>query len=57
MAELTKVTEFVGCEVKKGAEFIGHGIKENTELAEHEAGIHDVKNGAISVFNKMKNVI
>ena len=57
MAELTKVAEFVGCEVKKGAEFIGHGIKENTELAEHEAGIHDVKNGAISVFNKMKNVI
>ena len=34
MAELTKVAEFVGCEIKIGAEFIGHGIKENTELAE-----------------------
>jgi hypothetical protein len=54
IAELTKVAEFVGCEIKKGAEFIGHGIKEDTELAEHEAGIHDVKNDAISVFNKMK---
>jgi hypothetical protein len=57
MAGLTKVAEFVGCEIKKGAELIGHGIKENTELAEHEAGIHDVKNGATSVFNKMKNAI
>jgi hypothetical protein len=57
MAGLTKVSEFVGCEIKKGAELIGHGIKENTELAEHEACIHDVKNGATYVFNKMKNAM
>ena len=55
MTGFTKVAELGGCEIKKGAEFIGHGIKENTGLAEHEAGIHDVKSGAISVFNKMKN--
>ena len=42
---------------KKSAEFIGHEIKENTGLAEHETGIHDVKNGATSVVNKMKNTI
>ena len=54
MAKLTKVAEFVGCEINKGAEFIGHGIKENTELGESETGIHDVKNGPTSVFNKMK---
>ena len=37
--------------------YIGHGIKENTELAEHEAGVDNVKKGASSVFNKMRNVI
>jgi hypothetical protein len=47
----------VGHEIMKGAEFIGHEIKENTELAEHETGIHDVKDGATSIFNKMKNAI
>jgi hypothetical protein len=39
------------------AAYIGHGIKENTELAEHEAGVNTVKNGASSVFNKMRNII
>jgi hypothetical protein len=36
-------------DVKKVVKRIGHGIKENIELAEHEAGIHDAKNGATSV--------
>lgn len=57
MAKIKKVAEFVGHEIMKGTELIGHGIKENTELAEHETGIHDVKNGATSVVNKMKNTI
>jgi len=43
--------------VKKGAQHVGHEIKENTELAEHGRGIHDVKNDATSVVNKMKNAI
>jgi hypothetical protein len=43
--------------VMKAAAYIGHGIKENTELAEHEAGVDNVKKGASSVFNKMRNVI
>jgi hypothetical protein len=41
----------------KGAELIGHEIKENTELAEHETGIQDGKNGAKSVYNKMKEAL
>ena len=57
MTELKKGAQYVGHEIMKGAEFIGHEIKENTELAEHERGIHDVKKGATSVFNKMKNAI
>jgi hypothetical protein len=57
MTGLKKGAQYVGHEIMKGAEFIGHEIKENTELAEHETGIHDVKNGATSVFNKMKNTI
>jgi hypothetical protein len=57
MIGLKKGAEYVGYEIKKGAEFIGHEIKENTELAEHETGILDVKNGATSIFNKMKNAI
>jgi hypothetical protein len=43
--------------VMKAAAYIGHGIKENTELAEHEAGVNNVKKGASLVFNKMRNVI
>jgi hypothetical protein len=43
--------------VMKAATYIGHGIKENTELAEHEAGVDNVKKCASSVFNKMRNVI
>jgi hypothetical protein len=57
MTGLKRGVQYVGHEIMKGAEFIGHEIKENTELAEHETGIHDVKNGATSVFNKMKNAI
>jgi hypothetical protein len=57
MTELKKGAQYVGHEIMKGAEFIGHEIKENTELAEHETGIHDVKDGATSIFNKMKNAI
>ncbi len=57
MTGLKKGAQYVGHEIMKGAEFIGHEIKENTELAEHETGIHDVKNGATSVFKKMKNTI
>jgi hypothetical protein len=43
--------------VMKAATYIGHGIKENTELAEHEAGVDNVKKCASSVFKKMRNVI
>ena len=57
MTELKKGAQYVGHEIMKGAEFIGHEIKENTELAEYETGIHDVKGGATSVFNKIKNAI
>lgn len=57
MTGLKKGAQYVGHEIMKGAEFIGHEIKENTELAEHETGIDDIKNGATSVFNKMKNAI
>ena len=57
MTELKKGAQYVGHEIMKGAEFIRHEIKENTELAEHETGIHDVKDGATSIFNKMKNAI
>ena len=57
MTGLKKGAQFVGYEIKKGAEIIGHEIKENTELAEHETGVHDVKIGAKSVFNIIKNNI
>jgi hypothetical protein len=57
MIGLKKGAQYVGHEIMKGAELIGHEIKENTELAEHETGIDDVKNGATSVVNKMKNAI
>jgi hypothetical protein len=43
MAKLKKDAENVGHDIKKVIENIGHEIKENTELAEHEAGIDDVK--------------
>lgn len=57
MTGLKRGVQYVGHEIKKAAEFIGHEIKENIELAEHETGTNDVKNGATSVFNKMKNAI
>jgi hypothetical protein len=39
--------------VMKAAAYIGHGIKENTELAEHEAGVDNVKKGALSIINHL----
>ena len=57
MTGLKKGVQYVGHEIMKGAELIGHEIKENTELAEHETGIQDVKNGAKSVYNKMKEAL
>ena len=47
MTELKKCAQYISHKIKKSAGFIGYEIKENTELAEHEAGLHDVK----SVFN------
>ena len=43
MAKLKKDTEHVGNAIKKSVEYIGREIKENTELAEHEAGVQNVK--------------
>ena len=43
MAKLKKDTEHVGDVIKKSVEYIGQEIKENTELAEHEAGVQNVK--------------
>lgn len=57
MAKLKKDAENVGHDIKKVIENIGHEIKENTELAEHEAGIDDVKKDAKSVYNKMKDAL
>ena len=55
--EMTGLKKVFKHEIMKGAELIGHEIKENTELAEHETGIQDVKNGAKSVYNKMKEAL
>ena len=43
MAKLKKDAEHVGDVIKKSVEYVGQEIKENTELAEHEAGVQNVK--------------
>ena len=53
--EMAKLKKDFGHEIKS-AEYIGDEIKENTELAEHETGIHNVKD-AKSVYNKMKETL
>jgi hypothetical protein len=53
MTELKKCALYISHKIKKSAGFIGYEIKENTELAEHEAGLHDVK----SVFNKVNEAL
>jgi hypothetical protein len=57
MTKLKKDTESVGQGIKKVIENIGHEIKENTELAEHESGIQNAKNGTKSAVNKVKKVL
>ena len=57
MAKLKKDTEQVGDVMKKSVQYIGQEIKENTELAEHEAGVHNIKKSAKSVYNKMKETL
>ena len=57
MAKLKKDTEHVGNAIKKSVEYIGREIKENTELAEHEAGVQNVKKSTKSVYNKMKETL
>ena len=57
MAKLKKDAENVGHDIKKVIENIGHEIKKDTELAEHEAGINDVKKDAKSVYDKMKDAL
>ena len=47
----------MGIRLRKLQSIIGGETKENTELAEHETGVHDVKKGAKSVFNIIKNNI
>jgi hypothetical protein len=44
-------------EIKKVVKRVEHEIKENTELAEHDRGIHDVKNGAKSIYDKTKKLV
>ena len=56
MAKLKKDAEHVGYVIKKSVVYVGQEIKENTELAEHEAGVHNIKKSTKSVYDKMKEI-